>query len=232
MGGHRRHALGQRSSPDGRQLLVETFHRDGIFIVGQEPSSNFDIRGEFSPTRQSDRFCLNREEINSYYDACIDFHNHVTQIVKDRGLHDQLDEGFNRYRTRGDGRVEMQPPFMDSDKYSYLTENAPWMPLVTSILGDVQIVHKGCFLALPRQNGHHREHQKYHQDGIHLDSVNHMPTHAVNVFVPLVDYNMENGPTEFCRGTHILGNETIRHDKLCTPIVRAGVPIIFDYRLA
>ena len=53
----------------------------------------------------------------------------------------------------------------------------------------------------------------------------------VNVFLPLISLTMKHGPTEFCIGTHILGNEDYDKDLIETPLSGAGTPIIFDYRL-
>ena len=30
-----------------------------------------------------------------------------------------------------------------------------------------------------------------------------LPAHCINIFVPLVDVGLENGPTEFCIGSHV-----------------------------
>ena len=77
------------------------------------------------------------------------------------------------------------------------------MPIIHKILGeDAILVHKGCFLSLPGS-----ETQVYHQDGVHLHKKIQKPCHAVNVFIPLVDYDMSNGPTQFCLGSHYLGHE-------------------------
>ena len=53
----------------------------------------------------------------------------------------------------------------------------------------------------------------------------------MNVFIPLIDMDMSNGPTEFCLGTHYLGRENFCKEMVYTPCVTAGTPIIFDYRL-
>jgi ectoine hydroxylase-related dioxygenase (phytanoyl-CoA dioxygenase family) len=46
--------------------------------------------------------------------------------------------------------------------------------------------------------------QKYHSDGIHLDSKEHQPCNAVNVFFYLIDIPVKNGGTEFYMGSHKL----------------------------
>jgi ectoine hydroxylase-related dioxygenase (phytanoyl-CoA dioxygenase family) len=75
------------------------------------------------------------------------------------------------------------------------------------------------------------ETQVYHQDGVHLTTQTQKPCHAINVFVPLVDLTTRNGPTEFCLGSHILGNDGFDKDYVETPRPKAGTPVIFDYRL-
>jgi ectoine hydroxylase-related dioxygenase (phytanoyl-CoA dioxygenase family) len=57
------------------------------------------------------------------------------------------------------------------------------------------------------------------------------PCHAINVFIPLVDLTLDNGPTEFCLGSHILGYDMFKEELSCIPTVPAGTPVIFDYRL-
>ena len=47
------------------------------------------------------------------------------------------------------------------------------------------------FLYLPGS-----ETQMYHQDGVHLKK-KHTPCYTIYVFIPLVDYDMTNVPTEF-----------------------------------
>lgn len=101
------------------------------------------------------------------------------------------------------------------------------MPVVRQILGkDVALIHKGMFLSLPGA-----ETQEYHQDGVHLNTQYQKPCHAINVFIPLIDLSLKSGPTEFCLGSHFLGQEEYNRDFLETPLVKAGTPVIFDYRL-
>ena len=75
------------------------------------------------------------------------------------------------------------------------------------------------------------ETQVYHQDGVHLNKKHQKPCHAINVFVPLVDLTLRNGPTEFCIGTHYLGFEDYNKGLVDIPCPVMGTPVIFDYRL-
>lgn len=153
----------------------------------------------------------------------------VMRTVKARNLVRELADGFDVLRERGRGRFDMVLPSFDTDEFSFLTdmEKAPWMPIVKTILGDdIVLIHKGCFLSLPEA-----ETQVYHQDGVHLTTQTQRPCHAINVFVPLVDLTTRNGPTEFCLGSHVLGNDGFDKDFEETPKPKAGTPVIFDYRL-
>jgi len=181
------------------------------------------------PMVPSTHYRLTPAQISKCYYACIDHYETVMRTVKARSLHHDLTDGFDVLRERGRGRYDMELPVFDTAEFSFLTDSkkSAWMPVVNKILGqDAALVHKGCFLSLPGS-----ETQVYHQDGLHLNKKCQKPCHAVNVFIPLIDYDMTNGPTEFCLGTHYLGYENYVKDMVYTPCVIAGTPIIFDYRL-
>ena len=93
-----------------------------------------------------------------------------------------------------------------------------------------ELIAAGVFLSMPGA-----EAQNYHTDGVHLNLRNHAPPHAVNVFVPLVDLippgSASNGPTEFCKGTHVLGRDAWVKERCVNPAPRMGTAILFDYRL-
>ena len=175
------------------------------------------------------KFCLQQKQMDLCLDACQEHYESVMRTVKARDLARELADGFDVFRERGRGRFDMELPAFDSPTFDFLNnfEKTPWMPIVKAILGDdVILIHKGCFISLPGA-----EIQVYHQDGVHLTTQSQRPCHAINVFVPLVDLNSRNGPTEFVLGSHVLGQEGYDKDFLCTPKTPAGTPIIFDYRL-
>ena len=169
-------------------------------------------RSYLEPLPPSTHYRLNQQQIKTCYSACIEHYERVMLTVKARSLHHELADGFDVLRERGKGRYDMEIPQFDTEEYSFLTvKNAAWMPIVHKILGDDAIlVHKGCFLSLPGS-----ESQVYHQDGLHLHKKCQKPCHAVNVFIPLVDYDMSNGPTEFCLGSHYLGHENFVREMVC-----------------
>lgn len=202
-----------------------------------ETTKSSQARGLSKKSRKKDltsytnkqRWCLDPDQMSLCYEAIMDHFDKVMLTVKSRDLMRELQDGFDLLRERGRGRFDMELPSFDSEVFSFLTdlERAPWMPIVKTILGeDAVLIHKGSFMSLPGA-----EAQDYHQDGVHLTTHTQRPCHAINVFVPLVDLASRNGPTEFCLGSHILGHENYDRDFVETPKVKAGTPIIFDYRL-
>lgn len=177
----------------------------------------------------SSQFHLTPSQIELCHAAVTNHFEMVMNTVKARALHSELQDGFDLLRERGRGRYDMELPAFDTPEFSFLTDlqNAAWMPIVREVLGeDVVLIHKGAFLSMPGAEG-----QVYHQDGPHLSTQTQRPCHAVNVFIPLVDLTIKNGPTEFCLGTHVLGHEDFVKDRVFTPCVPAGTPVMFDYRL-
>ncbi|KAG7370712.1 phytanoyl-CoA dioxygenase family protein [Nitzschia inconspicua] len=181
------------------------------------------------PSRITNRWCMKPKQISLCHDACMEHFETVMRTVKNRDLARELADGFDVLRERGHGRFDMELPAFDNKEFDFLNEfkKTPWMPVVHAILGeDVVLIHKGCFLSLPGAGA-----QVYHQDGVHLNNQSQQPCHAINVFIPLVDLQSKNGPTEFVLGSHVLGHDGYDRDFLETPKPVAGTPVIFDYRL-
>ena len=177
----------------------------------------------------SSQFRMTPEQIALCHVAVTDHFETVMNTVKARALHSELQDGFDLLRERGRGRYDMELPVFDNPEFDFLTDlqSAAWMPIVRAVLGDdVVLIHKGAFLSMPGA-----EAQEYHQDGPHLSKQTQRPCHAVNVFIPLVELHSRNGPTEFCLGTHVLGHEGYVKDRVFTPHVPSGTPVMFDYRL-
>ena len=98
----------------------------------------------------------------------------------------------------------------------------------------------------------HLGEQAWHADGPHLFDEVDLPAHALNVFFPLVDLDLQTGPTEFAPGSHVRGHERVAQtdsgeagdgggeagnetpqktpQKTLSILARAGDAIIFDYR--
>ena len=172
----------------------------------------------FIPT---ERHCLTEKQVKKCYDASMEHLDAVMRTVKAKDLTRELADGFDVLRERGRGRYDMELPAFETPEYDFLNDinKAPWMPIVRQVLGDdVVLIHKGCFLSLPDAAN-----QNYHQDGPHLHKSVQKPCHAVNVFTPLVDMTARHGPTEFCLGSHVLGQEDWDKRYIQTPLCKKGV---------
>jgi Phytanoyl-CoA dioxygenase (PhyH) len=184
---------------------------------------------KYTDLNRSRKWCLSDSQIKMCYDAGVEHYDQIMRTVTARDLFRELQDGFDLLRERGKGRWDMNLPDFDLPQYNFLndTKKSPWMPIVKEILGkDVVLIHKGIFLSMPGSSK-----QVYHQDGPHLTTQYQKPCHAINVFVPLIDLTLDNGPTEFCLGSHMLGYDELKEDFITTPTVAAGTPVIFDYRL-
>merc|ERR1712232_497150 len=146
---------------------------------------------------------LNSHQIHLCHDASIQHFETVMITVKAMDLTREFADGFDVLRERGHGQYDMELPVFDTPNFSFLTDPtlARWMRvLVHKILGqDALLIHKGMFLSLPGA-----EPQGYHHEGLHLMRQYQRPCHSINVFVPLVDLTIKNGPTEFWLGSHVL----------------------------
>ena len=64
--------------------------------------------------------------------------------------------------------------------------------------GAAALVNTSVLMALPSAST-----QGWHADGGHLSLSEHLPCHCLNVFVPLVDMGLAEGPTEYRPGSHM-----------------------------
>ena len=110
--------------------------------------------------------------------------------------------GYKEIHQRSAGCYDMQIPVFDKEEFSFLHDlDASWMLFVCKCIANsnVVLVHKGIIVSTDKS-----ARQKCHTDGIHLDSEEHQPCYAVNVFFYLNDINEKNGGTEFYMGGHKL----------------------------
>eukprot|EP00457_Paulinella_chromatophora_P001661 gb/GEZN01001663.1/.p1 GENE.gb/GEZN01001663.1/~~gb/GEZN01001663.1/.p1 ORF type:complete len:836 (-),score=116.50 gb/GEZN01001663.1/:387-2528(-) len=168
---------------------------------------------------------LSAPQVAACEERVLQRYNHVILTVKARDLARELEIGWETFKLRNLGRYDMViDEFLSDEEYSFLHKDAPWLPAVKLLLGDdCRCVHTGCMLSLPGS-----ETQPWHSDGPHLSSTKHLPPHAVNVFLPLVDLHRLVGPTEFVPTSHITWTTKA---KPVIPCPKAGQALLFDYRL-
>ena len=168
------------TTPADKKLLslVEELYRDGVTVL---------VDG------------ITPEQVELAEDVVERGYKHYMHAVKVLDLQEKLqDVGFYEIKMRSGGRYDLQLPELSSPPFSFLTADAPWMPLVHAALGsDAVLTHFGCMLSFPGSAI-----QPWHSDGPHMRGCGemghgaeassfHAPVHALNVFVPLVDLTMD-----------------------------------------
>lgn len=116
-------------------------------------------------------------------------------------------------------------------------ENGRWKPLVNDVLGPTnRLVKCGCVLSLPSCGM-----QYWHSDGVHrgksadFDSQDAALTHALCVFVPLIDLTEATGCTEFWAGSHKYSKLLQKGGEQSLPggtlgSMKKGDALLYDYR--
>jgi hypothetical protein len=181
---------------------------------------------------------ISLDEINSMrIIAMNNFHAVNTNIeIRDIPLGVGIKEGYKEIVQRHLSRFEM--PFkMDNDIFDIAACNPIILGIVTSILGaDHKIINRSLVISLPGAND-----QSWHSDGPHLSLTEDLPCHCLNVFIPLVDIDMVNGPTSFrpesCAYTRDLSKLYMKAfmkkalKPIESPCLKRGSILMFDYRL-
>eukprot|EP00232_Nephroselmis_pyriformis_P022405 CAMPEP_0182871392 /NCGR_PEP_ID=MMETSP0034_2-20130328/11098_1 /TAXON_ID=156128 /ORGANISM="Nephroselmis pyriformis, Strain CCMP717" /LENGTH=345 /DNA_ID=CAMNT_0025003943 /DNA_START=366 /DNA_END=1400 /DNA_ORIENTATION=- len=168
------------------------------------------------------------KQVGALADEVEKVYNAMLKAIRMAQLYETLEGGgFYEVKLRGGGRYDLQVPALETGAFKFLhSPDAPWMPVVRSILGDnARRIHQGAFISLPGSSV-----QDWHSDGVHQNLSSHAKPHALNVFIPLVDLGSDNGPTEFVPASHLLGEYNCDATSLILRM-KAGECVIFDYRL-
>jgi len=134
---------------------------------------------------------------------------------------------FAEYVKRDGGRVDLRcAPFYDGHG------NPFFFPVVQAALGGGPVVLLATGAVVAKSGGGGGD-QRWHRDGDFLfeddeDGGGFRPAHALTVFVPLVDLDATNGPTEFRLGSHVRGASG---GPEVAAAVSAGTALLFDYRV-
>ncbi|MEN9231165.1 MAG: phytanoyl-CoA dioxygenase family protein [Thermostichus sp. DG02_5_bins_236] len=127
--------------------------------------------------------------------------------------------------------VHLEPPFNDPLFYAHPLI----LPILKRILGpELLLSGFGAVVSLPGSAD-----QQVHRDLSHLfgdemlDAI--IPCYALNLLIPLVDVNEENGMTRLWPGSHAVYDahytELAKHMPYVDPPLAKGSCLIFDYRL-
>jgi ectoine hydroxylase-related dioxygenase (phytanoyl-CoA dioxygenase family) len=143
---------------------------------------------------------------------------------------------FKEIMQRDANRFDFRLDLID-DQWKEYENKGRWKQLVAQALGDdYSIIKCGCVLSLPGAGM-----QYYHSDGVHVgsaasfDSDDAAETHALCVFVPLIDLNHEVGFTEFWAGSHRYNRLLDKKGEQALPggtdgILEKGDCLLYDYR--
>ena len=123
---------------------------------------------------------VREETVEAARDAAFEFYEAVLRTVQARGLHHELQAGFDVCRERGRGRFDLNlavPPAARRGEVrgalaDFVDGTADWKPVLRKILGTdkPELIAAGVFLSMPGA-----EAQNYHMDGVHLNLRNHAP---------------------------------------------------------
>jgi hypothetical protein len=227
-----RHSLETTSVSD----LTEAFHRDGFLVLKQALPTN--ALQEWQSFGQD------------YFGKCFEtlYERGHTQYAKhktddgDYVLGLGAKHGFREVVMRSPGRYELS--LLNCRDQAPVTSNVlePLSRLIPSLLGHLQmenlkLCHLSLIVATPGS-----DQQGWHADGGHVNITKHEPCHVLNVFIPLQDVTLLNGPTEFRAGTHYHTRNlapmmlaakcrnTLKPPYMATPL-QVGDVCIFDYRV-
>jgi ectoine hydroxylase-related dioxygenase (phytanoyl-CoA dioxygenase family) len=153
----------------------------------------------------SDGYCVcegafERESIDLIREAAVSNYEEVQARIKDYNLSFGIGikHGFKEIVQRHPMRFEM-PYRMNEEVFDFVLMSERIGEVVSRILecDDFIVANRSLVVSLPGCGD-----QGWHSDGPHMSATKDLPCHCLNVFIPLVDVNMKNGPTEFRPGSH------------------------------
>lgn len=139
-------------------------------------------------------------EIDSARESSMHHFNELIDIISNSS--DEfgigVKHGYQEIVQRHQGRYEMAYK-MRSEQFVTFADCPRLVEIVRRLLGtqELNIANQSCVVSLSNTVD-----QKWHSDGPHLSLSEYQPCHCLNVFIPLVDITLENGPTEFRVGSH------------------------------
>lgn len=141
-----------------------------------------------------------RDSIDSIREAAVSNFEEVQARIRDRDLAFGIGikHGFKEIVQRHPMRFEM-PYRMSEEVFDFVLKSQQVRDVVSRILecDDFIVANRSLVVSLPGCGD-----QAWHSDGPHMSATTDLPCHCLNVFIPLVDVNGTNGPTEIRPGSH------------------------------
>jgi len=231
---------------------IEDFKTNGIAIL---------------PLQIDEKFVNKSKElvVSAWQDALL-----RARIIKGHEMKVGNKFGFKEMVLRAPGRFDMQWR-IDGEEHFMDPQNvlSKFLPFVHEVFGGEKMTSlnfNGCLMSLPGA-----KEQLWHIDGEHLYTSEEnvrcygdnnvtffdrekderkdnsiLPAHCLNIFIPLVDVESNNGGTEFCLGSHFhtkfFSDDIVWQDKtwkdrigfkgdVMAVKVNAGEVLAFDYRV-
>lgn len=147
------------------------------------------------------------ETINQAQKKATENFDEVMKLIEDNNLPFGIGvkTGFKEIVQRHKMRYEM-PYKMDDALFDFVLENQTLKQLLQEVLHtqDLKIANRSCILSVDGAGV-----QGWHVDGPHVSVIESLPCHVLNVFIPLVDIDESNGPTEFRPGSQKYTNKSM-----------------------
>jgi ectoine hydroxylase-related dioxygenase (phytanoyl-CoA dioxygenase family) len=148
---------------------------------------------------------------------------------------------FKEIMQRDDNRFDFRLDLEDNNNMYWkdIESRGRWKSLVAEIFfgeNNYSLIKCGCVLSLPGTSV-----QYYHSDGVHAGesadfaSEAAAPTHALCVFLPLIDLDRSTGYTEFWAGSHKYQLLLQKKGLMALPgghdgLLKKGDCLLYDYR--
>ena len=230
----------ESASRDEESTPLELFERDGFLVLRDiVPQTLLKEWQRFHVQHWKAIFeTLHENGHTSFPSHCRVADDGTRQYALDKGIKNC----FREIVMRSPGRYELsllhpfaqQHPSLDP-LIEILSKFIPQLLHVDS-WNDLQISNLSLIVSAPGSLE-----QSWHADGGHVSISEHLPCHCLNIFLPLVNVTLENGPTEFRPGTHhhtrnlvpmmlsAKARKTLRPP--VAPLLIIGDALVFDYRV-
>jgi Phytanoyl-CoA dioxygenase (PhyH)/SEC-C motif len=134
----------------------------------------------------------------------------------------------NRLIQVGDARYDIALRMTGAFGHPEVFANGLIVSLLRPLLGNHMVLNSLTAVVSHPQS----QQQRVHRDYPHLFDYGHnMPTHAVNVVVPLIDVDLPTGPTGVWLGSHLWDGNDASLDSITVSPLGRGDCMMMDYRL-